>query len=81
MFKAGKVKNELSVTAGDINLAFEILNYRYNNKLKTIISSELLTTELKDIDESLAGRIYEMTQHNNYALNINRSDATNLRID
>lgn len=50
-------------TKGDINLAFEIINYRYNVKDKvTIISSELsLNTVMNDVDEALAGRIYELS--------------------
>jgi DNA replication protein DnaC len=47
-------------TSADVNLAFEILNYRYNNpSLITIISSELTEDELLDIDEATGGRIYE----------------------
>lgn len=47
-------------TAADLNLAFEILNYRYNDPaLRTILSSELTLDELFDIDEAIAGRIVE----------------------
>lgn len=54
--EAGKQKP----TAADINLAFELLNYRYNNpKLITILSSECTTNDLLDIDEAIGGRISE----------------------
>ena len=47
-------------TGGDVNVAFEILNYRYNNPhLITIISSESTPDELMEIDEAVGGRIYE----------------------
>ena len=47
-------------TDSDKKTAFEILNYRYNDRnLRTIISSELDFAALKKIDEALAGRINE----------------------
>ena len=61
LFKTGKVDSGFQKPTGaDINVAFEILNYRYNNpSLITIISSELSEDELLDIDEATGGRIYE----------------------
>ncbi len=62
LFKTGKDKdnNVQKPTGADINVAFEIINYRYNNpSLLTIISSELTEDELLDIDEAIGGRIYE----------------------
>lgn len=47
-------------TGGDVNVAFELLNYRYNNPSSiTIISSELTEDEILDINEAVGGRIYE----------------------
>jgi DNA replication protein DnaC len=47
-------------TQADVNIAFEILNYRYNNKeLITILSSELQIEDLLSIDEAVGSRIYE----------------------
>ena len=47
-------------TDADIRLAYEILNYRYNNKaLRTIVSSEMPLERLLRRDEALGGRIYE----------------------
>lgn len=54
LFKGSKSEYDVK------NIAFDILNYRYNNKLKTIISSELTFEELNDIDSALAGRIKQM---------------------
>lgn len=62
LFKTGKAADNSvqKPTAADINVAFEIINYRYNNpSLLTIISSELSEDELLDIDEAIGGRIYE----------------------
>lgn len=53
-FKAGN-------TAADVKLAFEILNARYNSRLRTVISSELTLEGLFEIDEAIAGRIYELS--------------------
>ena len=50
-------------TGADIKLAFEIINYRYNNHdLITIISSEWTEDELLDIDEATGGRIFERSK-------------------
>ena len=47
-------------TDADIRLAYEILNYRYNDKaLRTIVSSEMPLETLLRRDEALGGRIYE----------------------
>lgn len=52
-----------SITDADINLAFDILNARYNNSdLITIISSEKTIEEMLDIDQALGSRIYERKQ-------------------
>ena len=49
-----------TVSEADVNLAFTILNERYNRHgLKTIISTELSMPELVKIDEAIAGRIAE----------------------
>ena len=66
------------VTAGDINLAFELLNYRYNEGLKTIISTELHTADILKIDEAIGGRIMEMAK--GFCLNIERQAERNYRL-
>lgn len=52
-----------TITDADVNLAFDILNARYNNSgLITIISSEKTIEEMLDIDQALGSRIYERKQ-------------------
>jgi DNA replication protein DnaC len=53
------------ITEADITIAFEIINYRYNNPdCVTIISSELLLPDLFNVDEAVAGRILERCGEN-----------------
>lgn len=57
LFKSGKGQEP---TTADVNLAFEILNSRYNNsKLLTVISTERTIEQLLEIDEATGSRIYE----------------------
>ena len=63
-------------SAADIRLAFELLNYRYVNRLQTIISSEKYLSEIMDIDEALGSRIYERAK---YSVNIGRDVTKNHR--
>lgn len=79
LFKTGKAMDNSvqKPTGADINVAFEIINYRYNNpSLLTIISSELTEDELLDIDEAIGGRIYEKAK----SFTIGRSRDRNYRI-
>lgn len=79
LFKCGKAYGEevQRPTAGDINLAFEIINSRVTQKKKTIISSESSLLELFDIDEAIAGRIKQMCGE--YCINISKGDGKNYR--
>lgn len=83
LFKNGK-GNDGRVqppTGADIQVAFEILNYRYNNKaLITIISSERSINELVDIDEATASRISEMSFGKGYGFNVRPDKAKNHRL-
>lgn len=55
-----KTKKGDTPTKGDVNLAFEILNYRIGQReLVTIISTEKTREELFEIDEAVAGRIFQ----------------------
>ena len=79
LFKTGKATDQSAQkpTGADISVAFEIINFRYNNpSLLTIISSELTEDELIDIDEALGGRIYERAK----AFTIGRSRDRNYRL-
>lgn len=64
LFKTGKGPGgeEQRPTVGDVNVAFEILNHRYNSKLPTIISSECTISDLMKIDEAVAGRVVEVAK-------------------
>lgn len=62
-----------TVTDADINIAFELLNARYNNPDKlTIISTEKSIQDILDIDEALGSRIWERSTHRLKATDINR---------
>ena len=58
-------------TVMDVNLAFEIINARYNTDgLITIVSTERSLDELMRIDEATASRIYERTKQNRNYFNL-----------
>ena len=59
LFKSARDQSGAAVTKSDIEHAFELLNYRYNRHLPTIISTELLPGELQGLDEALYSRIVE----------------------
>ncbi|WP_407399611.1 ATP-binding protein [Treponema sp.] len=61
LFKTGRgSEDSQKPTAADVNIAFEILNFRYNNPdLLTIISSECTVNDIINIDEAIGGRIFE----------------------
>lgn len=82
LFKGGKSELGYSApTAADINAAFEIINYRYNNPGKiTIISSERTLMELNNIDEAIAGRIAERTKEGGYCINLKKDIKRNWRM-
>ena len=74
----GRDGEETGVTAADIRLAFDVLNYRYINALPTIISSEWFSSELGTIDSAIAGRISEMC--GTWKIDIARDAKRNLRM-
>ena len=53
------------ISDGDIHVAFELINARYNRRDKaiTIISSELDLGAITKLDEALGGRIYERAKN------------------
>lgn len=58
LFKRPKGEDKLpKLTSPDIDKTWELLNFRYMNRLKTIISSEVTLENLMKIDESIGGRI------------------------
>ncbi len=75
-FKTEKGKEP---TPADVNVAFELLNYRYNNHdLITIISSEKMVDELMQIDEAVGSRIYQRSK--DYQFNILEDENKNMRL-
>lgn len=79
LFKTGKGADgaKQRPTSADINIAFEILNFRYNNpKLLTIISSECTINDILDIDEATGGRIFERSK----AFSLKPDKAKNYRL-
>lgn len=68
---------DVSTSKADVTLAYNILNYRYNNELPTIISSELFSSEIERIDEAIFGRIVESC--GKYLVDISRDKKKNHR--
>jgi DNA replication protein DnaC len=62
----------------DVKYLMEIINYRYINDLKTIITSEKLLTELIDIDEATFGRAVEKCE--GFMMNIPRDRKKDWRL-
>lgn len=76
-----KVEKGKSPSAADVNIAFELLNYRYNNReLYTIISSEKAMNDLLDIDEAVGSRVYERTKAGGYQLSLSPDKSKNYRL-
>lgn len=49
-------------TESDINILFEIVNYRYVCNLPMIVTSEKTTSELLDFDSAIGSRLIEMAE-------------------
>ncbi|WP_297429936.1 ATP-binding protein [Clostridium sp.] len=50
------------VNGTDINIIFELINYRYINNLPLIVSTEYTLEKLLSFDEAIGSRIYEMSK-------------------
>ncbi|MCR6516299.1 ATP-binding protein [Clostridium sp. LY3-2] len=55
-------KGKISET--DINIVFEIINHRYLKYAPIIISTEMFTNGLLDVDEAIGSRLIEMSKSN-----------------
>ena len=66
------------VNDSDVNIMFEIINYRYINNLPMIINSEFLIDRLLYFDEAIGSRIYEMCR--NYLVQIKQDIKNNYRL-
>ena len=74
-----KIKTGEQPTTSDVNIAFEIINHRYNNKgLITIISSEKTMNDLLKLDEAIGSRVYQMAK--NYTIDIHKDPSKNYRL-
>ena len=73
-----KTKRGEEISNADVQVAYEVLNHRYNENKKTIISSELTINEIMKLDEALAGRIVEKGKP--YIFNISRDVKKNYRL-
>lgn len=65
LFKlSGTLENGRLISIGqdDLKVMFDILNARYLNHLRTILSSEYSVKEIADVDGALGSRIYEMVK-------------------
>lgn len=65
-----KTSSGAGVTKADINLALDIIGYRYRNNLVTIISSEMSIDNIVVISEALGGRIKQRSKE--YAIHISK---------
>ena len=50
-----------SITGSDVNIMFEIINFRYLNGMPMIVSCERSIEEIMAVDEAIGSRIYEMS--------------------
>ena len=74
LFKGG-------VNDKDLKPLFDILNHRYNQQFITMISTERAISEIQDIDEAIAGRIYEMCkQEGGVMIHTKRNPERNFRM-
>lgn len=66
------------VNESDINIMFEIINYRYLNNLPIIVNTEFTSSKLLSFDEAIGSRIYEMCK--NYIVEIEQNINRNYRL-
>ena len=79
LFKTGRATDGSdNPTGADVNLAFEVINYRYNNHLPTILSTEKTPQELLAIDEATASRIIQRAM--GHTIQICRNPQRNYRL-
>lgn len=66
------------INESDINIMFEIINYRYLNMLPVIVSSEFTIDSLLSFDEGVGSRVYEMSK--DYIVEIEKDIQNNYRL-
>ena len=67
-------------TPADVELAFDILNPRYNRKALTILSTELFQGDILSLDGALGSRVYEMTGGGQRFVEIGAQPGRNYRL-
>lgn len=74
-----KTQQGMKPTQADVNLAFQIINFRYQDKkYVTIISCEHTVKKLMEIDEAVGSRIYERSKA--YRVEIEKDETKNYRL-
>lgn len=73
-----KTRGNEMPSAGDVNLAFELINARYQRVLPTVISSERTLKQILDVDEAVGSRIFEMAK--GFCLNVSKAKDKNWRL-
>ena len=48
----------------DLRIIFDVINTLYMEKVKLIVTSEFLIDDIRELDEAIAGRLYEMAGEN-----------------
>lgn len=66
------------ITEADVNLAYEIVNARYNSRKITLFSSEKRLGAVIELDEALGSRIYELSKKN--IIHIENGEGKNFRL-
>ena len=66
------------VTETDIEYAKEIINYRYNNDLVTIVTSQKLFNELVEINEPIFSRFYMKAKNGIYVIDRAKEKGVNM---
>lgn len=51
------------ITQSDVNIIYEIIDYRYFKSLPLIVTTEKSIEDLVEIDEAIGSRIYEMSKN------------------
>lgn len=73
-----KTSSTAEVSGADVRLAFEILDYRARNQMLTILSTEWLLPQLRQIDGAIGGRIIQMSK--GYAFEIRPDNQKDYRL-
>lgn len=62
LFKGLDKLTDLTKAKAELDIVYEIINFRYNNKKPTIITTELSINQMMKIDKAIASRILEMAK-------------------